>query len=104
MKHNFVVFCVNICDINCIFRIHDKHKLFKLAKCFINMIYTYNLIIISYVGGVIFQNHKEKEKNNPKEMNTKNGMFIGGNFRFLCAPTYMSFHTDKISAVYQQKY
>ena len=24
-----------------------------------------------------------------------NGMFVGGNFRFLCAPTYMSFHTDK---------
>ena len=36
---------------------------------FINMIYvkSYNYI----VGGVIFQNHKEKEKNNPKEMNTK---------------------------------
>ena len=26
-------------------------------------------------------------------------MFVGGNFRFLCAPTYMSFHTDKISEV-----
>ena len=26
-------------------------------------------------------------------------MFVGGNFRFLCAPTYMSFHTDKICEV-----
>ena len=26
-------------------------------------------------------------------------MFLGGNFRSLCAPTYMSFHADKISEV-----
>ena len=56
-------------------------------------------MIISYIGGVIFQNHKEKDKIIPKKLIQRNGMFVGGNFRFLCAPTYIVLHTDKISEV-----